>query len=232
MQLVLLPPCPARPCPPPLVGDEIHVWTVPLDPAPATVADLLAELTADERARGDRYRAARVREQFVTCRGLLRRVLGGYLGVPAGDVPIAYTGAGKPMLAGGAFEFNLAHTDGVALIAVAGRPVGVDVERVRDVANAGGLVDRFFSAAERDDYRRLPEGVKREAFFRGWTCKEAVIKAAGASVEALDAFDVDLDPANPPVVRAARHPAIAAGRWAVSCWGPPGGYAAAVAVSS
>ena len=53
-------------------------------------------------------------------------------------------------------HFNVTHTDGLALIALARRPVGVDVEQLRAVSDPEGLVRRFFSAAERDSYRVCP----------------------------------------------------------------------------
>ena len=227
---IVLRPCPTSPRPTRLAAAAVHVWHVPLDPAPLPPRDLLADLTDEEQARAARYRGPRVRDQFVVGRGLLRRVLAGYLGVAPRDVPLVYEGSGKPALAEPLLHFNLTHADGVALIAVAARPVGVDVERVREVPNAEGLVDRFFSAAERDAYRRLPVAERPAAFFRGWTSKEAVIKAVGASIESLAAFDVEMDPKRPPAVLAATHEVIGRCRWALAAWAPAAGYAAAVAV--
>ena len=63
----------------------------------------------------------------------------------------------------------------------------------RNIPDADGLVGRFFSPAEQAEYRSLPAERRMTAFFRGWVCKEAVIKAAGASVQYLDGFDVRLD---------------------------------------
>ena len=68
------------------------------------------------------------------------------------------------------------------------------------------------------------------AFFRGWVCKEAVIKAAGASVQYLDGFDVELDPAKPAAVLAARHEVFAGEGWTVADWEPAPGFAAAIAI--
>jgi 4'-phosphopantetheinyl transferase len=76
----------------------------------------------------------------------------------------------------------------------------------------------------------LPAGCRPAAFFRGWTCKEAVIKAAGATVQCLDGFDVELDPARPPAVLAVRDAALCGPGWAVAHWEPGPGYTAAVAV--
>jgi 4'-phosphopantetheinyl transferase len=227
---VVLHPCPARPQPPALAADEVHVWSLPLAPPPVDLDELRADLTPDEQARAERYRACRIRDQFITCRGFLRRILGEYLGLSPLSVPITYEGSGKPILVNASLRFNLTHAEGLALIAVAHQRVGVDVERVRDVPNAEGLVARFFSAAERDAYNVLPEALRPAAFFRGWTSKEAVIKAVGASIESLDTFDVEMHPERPPTILAARHGAIERGNWSLYAWAPAEDFAAAVAI--
>ncbi len=213
-------------------ADEVRVWVVPLDAPPVAAEMLLACLTPDERARADRYKVARARHQFVTGRGLLRRLLGECLGVDPVEVPFAYTGAGKPFLpdTGAGLHFNVTHTDGLALLALARRPVGVDVERLRTLADPEGLIRRFFSPAECDAFLALPPELRPAGFFRGWTSKEAVIKASGLSVAYLDGFDVELHPARPAALLAARHPTLVGTRWELSAWEPAAGYAAAVAV--
>src|SRR5438874_7936137 len=133
----------------PPAADEVRVWVVRLDAPPAAADELLTNLTADERERAARYRAEAARRQFITARGLLRRLLGECLGVAPAEVPITYTGAGKPVLAAASgLHFNVTHTDNLALLALARRPVGIDAERLRAVADPEGLVGRFFSAAE------------------------------------------------------------------------------------
>src|SRR5207237_120142 len=97
-------------------------------------------------------------------------------------------------------------------------------------ADADGLVERFFSPTERATYRRVAAPRRPAAFLRGWTCKEAVIKAVGTGVLALDGFDVELDPDRPPAVLALRHPAFTETRWAVAVWEPAAGFTAALAV--
>ena len=147
-------------------------------------------------------------------------------------MPITYTGVGKPALAEPhtTLHFNVTHTDGLALIALARRPVGIDIERIRPVSDPEGLVGRFFSAAERESYLALPAELRPAGFFRGWTCKEAVIKAAGLSVAYLDGFDVELNPLCPAALLAARHPVLAGMGLGLAAWEPAGGYAAAVAI--
>ena len=211
----------------PLCPGAVYAWAVPLPEAPPDPAGVV---TADELARAARYRGDVPRAQFLAMRIALRTTLGRLLGLPPAEVPIAYVGLGKPVLADGVFQFNVTHTDGLGLIAIADRPVGIDVERVRAVADSAGLVARFYSPAERDQFARLPAAARPAGFFRGWTCKEAVVKAVGAGSAALQAFDVDLNPDHPPAVLAGRGEPFAGGRWELAAWEPVGAYVAAVAV--
>jgi 4'-phosphopantetheinyl transferase len=212
-------------------AEEVRVMVVPLDEPPAPYGELYECLTDDERTRAARYKVETARHQFVIGRGLLRRLLGDCLGTAARAVPITYTATGKPVLAAAAgLHFNVTHTDGLALIALARRAVGIDVERVRAVENPEGLVGRFFSPAERASFLSLAGELRPAGFFRGWTCKEAIIKAAGLSVAYLDEFDVELHPARPAVLLAARHPELREGVWGLAAWEAAAGFAAAVAV--
>lgn len=222
--------CPERPRA--ARAEDVHAWVVDLARPPVSPADLYARLTPEERVRADRYRIAKAREQFVIGRGLLRGLLGDVLDLDPAAVPLAYLPSGKPVLAGpGApFHFNVTHTDGVLVLVAGLRRVGVDVECVRAMDDAEGLVSRYFSAAEAEAFRALPAAQRSVAFFRGWTCKEAVIKAAGATVGCLADFDVELDPARPPRVNAVRAPQLTGPGWALTEWLALGNAAVALAV--
>lgn len=106
--------------------DEVHIWRVDLD----TVAS----------------------------RWALREILGRYLGLPANELRFETGRHGKPRLATPADElaFNLSHSSSLALVAVARREVGVDVERIR----AKRPVD----------------------FYRRWADREARVKCLGTGL--------------------------------------------------
>jgi len=189
-------------------------------------------LTRDELERAERYRVESARAQFVTARSVLRQLLGRYVGRAPCDVALTFTGAGKPLLTEPAtnFHFNVAHTDGLAVIALAQHPVGIDVERKRSLENPGGLIERFFSKLEAEAYRALPAHLRHEGFFRGWTCKEALIKASGLSIACLDEFDVELHPARRAALLGARNSALNAVGWRLEAWEVEPEYAAALAI--
>lgn len=106
--------------------DEVHIWRLDLD----TVAS----------------------------RWALREILGRYLGLPADELRFETGRHGKPRLAEPAsgLAFNLSHSRGLGLVAVARREVGVDVERIR----AKRPVD----------------------FYRRWADREARVKCLGTGL--------------------------------------------------
>lgn len=106
--------------------DEVHLWRVDLD--------------------------------TVGSRWALREILGRYLALPAAELRFETGQHGKPRLASppGELAFNLSHSSGLALVAVARREVGVDVERIR----AKRPVD----------------------FYRGWADREARVKYLGTGL--------------------------------------------------
>ena len=118
-----------------LTSSEVHVWCASLDVPPETAARLDATLTCDERNRSARFRFERDRQRFIVARGVLRDLLGRYLATPPGHLRFGYNPFGKPDLSpefGSRLTFNLSHSAGLALIAIAaGSSVGVDLEHIR-----------------------------------------------------------------------------------------------------
>lgn len=111
------------------VIEGVHIWRAALDEAGWPAA---AELPAEERERAQRFLRAQVARRWVAARWALRRVLGEYLEVAPTAVRLEIAEYGKPRLAGGGGpKFNLSHSEGLALVAVAEGEVGVDVERIR-----------------------------------------------------------------------------------------------------
>lgn len=221
-----------------LPPDEVHIWRASLDQPPAQVDQLARTLSGDEQRRAARFHFSRDRRRFVVGRGMLRTILGGYLGLPPEAVRFDYGARGKPALAEGssparpALRFNLAHSEELALYAFAwGREVGIDVERVRPLADADAIVSRFFSAREGASWHRLPEEERPAAFFRGWTRKEAYIKAVGDGLALpLDRFDVPLGPEEGQQELCIAGDPAEALRWALVAFTPAAGYPAALAV--
>src|ERR1700691_5906923 len=119
-----------------LCNDEVHVWRAALGHAPSQINSLLDTLSEDEKSRAERFYFQIDRERFIIARAALREVLGVYLKRAAKSLSFCYGSHGKPALArdsgSNPIHFNLSHSNGVAVYAVArDREVGIDLEFIR-----------------------------------------------------------------------------------------------------
>jgi 4'-phosphopantetheinyl transferase len=174
-----------------LAREEVHCWCVALDVSAGTVAGLHATLSPDERQRSARRRFARDQRRFIVARGVLRALLGHYLGTDPGRVRFGYNAFGKPALSPADdawLKFNLSHAGDLALIAVAAdADLGVDVEQVRDLHDLAEVARQVLSPAEADYLDRLPGHRRARAFFSCWTKQEACVKARGNGLDSAAA---------------------------------------------
>jgi 4'-phosphopantetheinyl transferase len=220
---------------PSLKPDDVHVWSAYLDLPDPEVDRIKGVLSSPERLRATRFYFQRDRRRFVVGRALLRTILGSYLNLAPERLRFAYGPRGKPMVVGcgdGTLRFNLSHSQGFALIAVAWRgETGVDIECIRPLLDLEEMAERCFSPRENASFRTLPASQRPEAFFTCWTRKEAYLKARGDGLaQPLDAFDVSFLPGEQASLLGVRDDRDAASRW--SLWGltPATGMVAAVAV--
>ena len=221
-----------------LASDEVHNWCASLDVPPETSARLYATLTPDERTRSARFQFEHDQQRFIVARGVLRDLLGCYLQTQPGQIRFVYNAFGKPDLGpefANRLKFNLSHSAGLALIAIAtASDVGVDLEYIRAQSDYADIARRFFSAAEVDYLVALPSHLYAEAFFSCWTKKEAYLKACGEGLaRPLNSFSVPLttDPAHTPVdLYVASKGIVPARRWSLYTLRPAPGYAGALAI--
>ena len=174
---------PAGPPRPVLAGDEVHVWRAELD-APGWPDS--ARLPAPERERAERMLSPASSRRWVASRWALRTVLARYLATEPEAIALRSDTRGKPELAESAdrLAFNLSHSGGLALIAVAaGRQVGVDVERVDAGRDLVALADRALDPEASAEVREAPAGPERAAAFHdAWARREALVKCFGGGL--------------------------------------------------
>jgi len=218
-----------------LRADVLHVWRVFLRAEAQRLEPYAATLSEDEQSRAQRYRFERDRNDFVAGRGVLRSLLGRYLGLVPEQIRFVYGNRGKPALAPELktpLRFNVSHSDGLLLCVVtANRAVGVDVERVRWLPDLEEVAGCVFCPHELAVLRGLVERQeKQQAFFRCWTRKEAYIKADGEGFSLpVQQIEVSIAPGKPAeLVRRAGRGAEAR-RWSLRDFDPAPGYVGAVA---
>jgi 4'-phosphopantetheinyl transferase len=199
-------PSTAVPSLPPPRPDEVHLWAVEPERlhAPRLLAAYLEMLCAEERERQQRFRFEKHRHQFLVSHALVRVVLSRYVPLPPAHWRFSTNAYGRPEIRDGEglppLRFNLSHTDGMAVCAVAlDVDVGADVENAARPGQTVELADSFFSPSEARALRAQPPDRQRERFFDYWTLKESYIKARGAGLSLpLDQFAFHLEPGQPP----------------------------------
>ncbi len=213
-----------------MIGEvEITVWSI--DTPPIDTEAAVENLSAEERSRAERYRFPADRRRYISSHVYLRQQLAARLGCCPSQVEFDAGVQGKPCLGGrwaqAPWRFSLSRSAGLAAIAISPTSeVGVDIEAVRPIPNLEELARRCLSGLELAEYRAAPPDRAVGNFFRLWTCKEAVLKAAGVGLR-LDPRSIHIgfveDGARPPID-------VDDIRWRIYTAGPLDGYHAAVAV--
>ena len=217
-----------------LTETEIHVWQANLALSPNDCHHLAQTLSADERARAERFRFPRDRDRFIVSRGTLRTLLGRYLDTSPDRVQFRYGDKGKPALAeplaGVGLEFNLSHSEDLMVCAIAyQQAIGIDLEYLRPVADLENLTQRFFTPQEHAAIHALEGDRCLRSFFQHWTCKEAVLKATGTGLMSLSAIEVYLQHDTAKLVQ---HNDALAPAWSLQLFTPVPGYIGAVAMNA
>jgi len=224
---------------PVLPHGQVHVWRADLDDPAWTAPACMALVDATECERASRLLQPRHRSRFTASRAALRTVLSRYVSI---DTPAALAfeigPSGKPALAGvGAgseISFNLSHSAGVALVAVARAcAVGIDVERERPGVRIDEIAQRQFHPDVARALLALDLSHRPAAFLRCWCALEARLKAAGTGFAAGAGMFHELGLPEPLLTTLdADGWTGVAGRWRVSALDAGAGYAAVVAVDA
>jgi 4'-phosphopantetheinyl transferase len=215
---------------------DVHLWRARLDLGPSCIRRLRSLLSPDEMSRADRFRSAVDSNRFIAGRAQLREILAQCIQCEPTSLRFEYGPQGKPSLVGMTREplqFNLAHSRGLALIAVCqGSEVGVDVEYTARDLDCDELARQVFSPGELTQFERVSVISDRKSmFFKCWTRKEAFLKAIGvglsrapchidAMLDADNWYQMECDPAG------TAEPQI----WTIRDLQPEADYAGAVAI--
>lgn len=170
--------------------DDLWLWFAAQSDQPADTAwaDCLSDA---EQGQAARFRFTEDRWSYRAAHAGLRLLLGRLLGEAPRDIAFHTLPGGKPMLCpmrytprrAAALQFSISHSRGLVAIALSGSPVGIDVERVRPLADMEQLVARFMAPETLAAFRAEPDAQASMAlFYRHWTLGEAMVKATGKGI--------------------------------------------------
>jgi 4'-phosphopantetheinyl transferase len=163
---------------------EIQCWIVKLSQCAGKLQGWTHSLSEQERLRAESFQFEADRLRYICGHGLLRQVLGQWLGKKPDELEFRIGPMGRPVLKGQAPAFNISHSGDFVLVALGWvERIGVDVEQIRPIEDLDELVRRHFAAAEIATYGTLTnDETRKRAFFRGFTRKEAYLKAIGTGL--------------------------------------------------
>jgi len=160
-------------------------------------ARLMACLSVEERARAARFRNDILARRYGIAHAALRIIGERCFGIPAASQCYEPNAHGKPLLRNlPEARCSLSYSGNSMLIAWSlDHEIGVDLERVRPIADAADLAELHCTASER---QRLPKPGSTgydQAFLALWVRKEACVKALGRGLDIPpSSFDCDVDP--------------------------------------
>lgn len=173
----------------------LELWVVRLDD-PFLCSLAPSVLSSEERKLAGRFASEELSRRYAVSHGVLRKLLGRWLGCSPENVRFVFNDFGKPFVEGGPW-FSLSHSEDVAVIGISlDREIGVDVEKVRPFGGISEIMEQFFAPEERAWIRSSSfpsenigtDGLERR-FFRCWTLREAFTKALGCGLSLpLDTF--------------------------------------------
>lgn len=188
---------------PPFRNPPLDLWRITLDD-PAPRSHLYGCLSHEEQERAAKFYFERDRHRYIVGRGMVRTILALYLDSVPSQLQLVYGAFGKPALDSrhhsNPLYFNLSHSDGIGVLGVTeAGALGVDIEYHREVADMVEIARLVFSAWEFARWSALPASQQITAFYRGWTCKEAYMKAVGMGFSLpSNSFDVAFLPDEAP----------------------------------
>lgn len=164
-----------------LGNHAVHIHQLQLPQTNATEAGRKI-LSAEENIRAQKYFSQEDAFRYTHAQLFKRHILAHYSKTAAGHLQFGNeTNYGKPQLKTNRnIHFNLAYRGSYAIIAIANREVGVDIEKEIVIQNLEAFAKNFFSQTERAwllDAQNI--NTRKTNFFRLWTLKEAFIKALG-----------------------------------------------------
>lgn len=149
--------------------------------------EYLSGLVSEDRVKAAmKYRFESDRKRTLLAHALLNHAVSKkFPDMPLPVNPVT-DGYGKPHIHIGPDDeifFSLSHSGDHSICAVAPKPVGADIEEIKD--DKEKIADRFFAAKERGYVRDA------KSFYRIWSLKESFMKAVGLGMKLpMDSFTV------------------------------------------
>ena len=134
-------------------------------------------MSEEKKAAVLKLKRAETANQRIVADALARNALSEIGGIKPDEIIFSENEFGKPYAENVDAHFSVSHSGDAVICAVSERPVGIDIEKIRDVRFK--TAERFATAQELEYI-----GENTERFFEIWTLKEAYFKCIGTGLDA------------------------------------------------
>ncbi|MCR4564116.1 MAG: 4'-phosphopantetheinyl transferase superfamily protein [Clostridiales bacterium] len=146
-------------------------------------------MTDSKQKRVERFRFEDGKKRTVFGEMLARKMICRNCNIGEEKIVFKTSGTGKPYTKNADICFNISHSDELVLCALNDTPVGVDIEKVRDI---NPMVIKHTCNEDELEYVYENGISKRETlkrFFEIWTFKEACFKYKGTGIDDFQSLD-------------------------------------------
>ncbi|MCL2513162.1 MAG: 4'-phosphopantetheinyl transferase superfamily protein [Oscillospiraceae bacterium] len=149
----------------------------------------LSLISREKRERVNRFLRYDDKKLSVLGEKLAREMISGICGAPPHGIVIKREPGGKPYAENApGIHFSVSHSGEYAVCAVSGRPVGIDIEKIRPVNLK--IIGRICSEEEKKyifgaSGNTADENLLYKRFFEIWTAKEAFAKRDGKGISRI-----------------------------------------------
>lgn len=162
--------------------DKIMLYSIYLPDFMPLKSELNQFLNSSEKERAERFHKEIDKNRFIVYRSILKFILSTYTNLGVENIYFTLTNNKKPYLASHPeLHFNISHSEDFAVIAIANKEVGIDIEYLSADFNFNNLFSDIFKEDEITIIKNAAD--KKQAFYTLWTRKEAFVKAIGKGID-------------------------------------------------
>ena len=133
----------------------------------------------ERQKKADKLKQDSAKKLSIAAGELAKKSIAEVLNIDPESIRFRTTKAGKPYAENLNIEFSISHSGNIAVCAISDKPVGIDIELIKDVSF--NVAKRLFTPDEQK-YVFEKWDVSKQRFYEVWTRKEAYVKKIGRGI--------------------------------------------------
>lgn len=151
----------------------------------------LSIMSEKNKTRVENFKISHDKKRTIAGEMLARKAIAEWSSVNEADIVFLKGEHGKPYVKDLDVHFNISHSENLVVCAVADKPVGIDIERIRPInlsvakriCTEKELEYLFGFLPSKTDFKKTDDRQTLLRFFELWTAKEAFAKCQGKGLK-------------------------------------------------